>query len=343
VLSDRTLRHLRDVADLPDLSETKYRLVRPIARGGMGAVFLVEDADLDRSVALKVLSLPDPDGGLSARLFDEARLLARLDHPNLVPVHDVGRLPDGRVYYVMKAVEGATLDVFAASARPAVRLRLFRKICTAVAFAHAKGVLHRDLKPENVLVDAFGEPFVMDWGLAKRLGDVFRTPVSGTPSTPRTGSETTGPPSRHATAHGTVMGTPAYMAPEQAAGIVDLDERADVYALGGILFFLLTGRPPVDGADRGAAPTPRAIAPAVPRPLDSICRKALSREPGDRYATAAEMADDVDRFLDGLPVGAHRETWLERIGRVFRKNRTIAYLVLAYLLLRILVILWTGR
>src|SRR5467141_537462 len=167
-LSDRALERLRDAADLPDLSGTHYRLLERVARGGMGVVYTAEDERLQRRVALKVLDLTGAEGDLANRLIREARVLARLEHPGIVPVHDVGTLSDGRVFYTMKFVEGHCLDKHIESvASLPDRLRLFLRICDAVAFAHARGVLHRDLKPANVMVGAFGEVLVMDWGLAK--------------------------------------------------------------------------------------------------------------------------------------------------------------------------------
>src|SRR5262249_3937250 len=143
-----------------------------VARGGMGVVYAAQDEMLERRVALKVLDVPDPDGGLASRLNREARVLARLEHPGIVPVHDVGTLADGRVFYTMKFVEGQRLDKHIQSVLSLPdRLRLFLRICDSVAFAHARGVLHRDLKPANVMIGAFGEVLVMDWGLAKILSN----------------------------------------------------------------------------------------------------------------------------------------------------------------------------
>src|SRR3954469_15690424 len=204
----------------------------------MGTVYVVEDTDLRRRVALKVLDLPDAD--LEARLRREAQVLARLEHPGIVPVHDVGVLPDGRTFYTMKWVEGARLDRHLAGAVPlAERLRLFLRIADAVAFAHAKGVLHRDLKPENVMVGAFGEVLVMDWGLAKIL------------------AEASGLARARTTAESAVLGTPGFMSPEQRTGAsAGVDARADVYSLGALLQWM---------AGAGAPPA-----------LQAICRKALA-------------------------------------------------------------------
>jgi len=362
-LSDGVVRHLREVADRPDLGGTKYRLIRRLGAGGMGAVYLVEDVDLGREAALKVLGVPDPGGDLSSRLLSEARLIAALEHPNIVPVHDVGTLPDGRVYYVMKLVRGRRLDEWMRDSVPGpALLRLFQKVCEAVAFAHARGIVHRDLKPENIMVGEFGEALVMDWGVAKSLqegrGDGGPAPeVSTPPQEPHamgdgtSGIETADAPRdlREGTRDGTLIGTPAYMAPEQARGEVGrIDERTDVYALGAILFHLLCGVPPYEGPSAaailervrsGKAPSPRQRNASVPKALDAVCRKAMSAAPEDRYASAAGMAGDVERFLDGGPVSAHRETMWDKGVRILEKNRTFALLLLAYLCMRLLVIL----
>jgi len=328
MLDDEVVRHLKGVVDLPDLSGTRYRLLRRLGQGGMGTVYLAEDEDLGREVALKVLFLLDAAGEAARHLLAEARLLARLEHPNIVPIHDVGTLPDGRVFYVMTYVRGKRLDAWWAGtpSRP-VHLRLFQKICDAVEFANARGIVHRDLKPENVMVGPFGEALVMDWGVAKV----------------RDASE----------AGGAVVGTPAYMAPEQARGDVQgIDARTDVYALGAILYYLLSGRPPYD-ASTGASvlevisrrpPRPlREVDPAIPRPLQAICSRAMAREPRERYATAREISEDIDRFLDRLPVRAHRETPLERASRFVDRNRVLVYLVAAYLVMRAIVVMVTAR
>src|SRR6266568_9186902 len=165
-LSNAALERLRDAAETPDLAGTRYRLVERIARGGMGVVYAAEDERLQRRVALKVLDVPGADGDLANRLIREALVLARLEHPGIVPVHDVGTLNDGRVFYTMKFVQGQRLDQYIETVSSVTeRLRLFLRICDAVAFAHAHGVLHRDLKPANIMVGSFGEVLVLDWGL----------------------------------------------------------------------------------------------------------------------------------------------------------------------------------
>src|SRR5882762_9603993 len=169
-LSDGAIERLRGSAGAPDLSGTRYRLLDRIARGGMGIVYTAQDEQLQRRVALKILEGSGANGDFANRLIREARVLAALEHPGIVPVHDVGTLADGRVFYAMKFVEGQRLDKYIESvASFPDRLRIFLRICDAVAFAHARSVLHRDLKPANIMVGPFGEVLVMDWGLAKIL------------------------------------------------------------------------------------------------------------------------------------------------------------------------------
>ena len=165
MISDATLRHLRDAADAPDLTGTKYEITERIGQGGMGTVYRARDRELARDVALKVVRLPEASPDVASRMVREAKTLARLEHPGIVPVHDVGTLPDGRVFYAMKLVRGAPLDALP-PATLAERLRIVERLCEAVAFAHAHGVVHRDLKPQNLMVGPFGEVLVMDWGVA---------------------------------------------------------------------------------------------------------------------------------------------------------------------------------
>jgi len=194
-LSDSVLDHLRHVAALPDLSGTRYEMESEIGRGGMGVVYAARDLQLDRRVALKVLD---------AALADEARLIARLEHPAIVPVYETGILPDGRAFYAMKLVSGVRLDHYLDGAPSlAERLRVIRRAGEALAFAHTRGVIHRDLKPQNVMVGEFGEVYVMDWGVEA------------------------------------VAGTPAFRAPDAR-----LDQRSDIYALGALLRFMLPASPP---------------------------------------------------------------------------------------------------
>jgi len=316
-LSDSALSRLRAAMDVPDLTGTRYQFLEKLGRGGMGEVYSVEDTVLGRRVALKVIAITDASGDLEKRLLQEARVIAQLEHPGIVPVHDAGTLPDGRVFYTMKLVTGSRLDQrLAELSNLADRLRIFEKICEAVSFAHARGVLHRDLKPQNVMVGRFGEVLVMDWGLSKILREsAFSANVV-----------------RHSavryheadTAHGMVVGTPGYMAPEQKRG-EELDQRADVYSLGAILQFLL---------DSLEVPA-RAVA--------AIAGKAMAVERAARYSSVKDLASDVAHYLDGLPVTAYPESWVSRAWRWTVRNRAWLLLILAYLAMRTLFILWRGR
>lgn len=334
-LSDDAVNRLRQVVDAPDLTHTKYEVVERIGRGGMGSVYAARDRELDRIVAIKVLSIPNSDHDAVSRMLREAKILARLEHPAIVPVHDVGVLPDGRVFYAMKLVRGERLDEYARQSRAIPeRLRVFERICEAVAFAHAAGVVHRDLKPQNVMVGSFGEVLVMDWGVAKLLGE--RPTAGAPPVTPLQGLN----PGDPVTDHGTVLGTPGYMAPEQAAGqVAQIDERTDVYALGSILRFLLTGwTPPATRADAQVGGIRREIT----KPLTAITTKALANDPAARYQSVAELAADIARYLNGERVTAYREGIVERVRRVASKYRTPILLVLAYLIMRILLLVFAG-
>ena len=339
-LSDKAIERLRAGADEPDLAGTRYRLLERVARGGMGVVYAAEDEKLERRVALKVLDVPGSDGDLATRLMREARVLARLEHPGIVPVHDVGTLADGRVFYTMKFVEGQRLDKFIEGIESVQdRLRLFLRICEAVAFAHARGVLHRDLKPANIMVGPFGEVLVMDWGLAKILrGEISSADPAADPEVtvfekPKSSDEESGSTkSSVITGHGTVMGTPGYMSPEQARGEVEvLDARSDIFSLGALLRFLLTQK------------TPAGIAPRLDRSLEAICAKACAEQRESRYAAVQELGQDVSRYLDGLAVGAHRESLFDKAARFYRRYRFFILLILAYLVMRVILLLVLKR
>jgi serine/threonine protein kinase len=363
-LSDSAVERLREEADLPDLGGEKYLALRKLGSGGMGTVYLAQDVDLGRKVAVKVMNAADSTGALASRMMREARIVALLEHPSIVPIHDVGELEDGRVFYAMKLVQGKRLDQ---SARDAASLsdllRIFQKVCEAVAFAHAREVIHRDLKPENIMVGPFGEVLVMDWGVAKLLSPGRRVDDSTSENArpelynPDDADLVVTLPlpatSPADTRGGTVIGTPAYMAPEQARGQTELlDQRSDIYSLGAILYFLLTGGPPHEpggatearekpGARR--AVRPRQIDPKIPRAIEAICLKAMSDSRDDRYLSAEAIAADVVSFLDGEPVSAYRENLFEKSGRWLNKNRFIVLLIIAYLLMRLIVFFAGGR
>ncbi len=328
-LSDATLEHLRCVADWPEMVGGRYRVLEKIGSGGMGSIYLAHDAELQRNVCIKVLYSFDDDPLFVERIRSEARILARLEHPGIIPIHDVGALADGRIFYVMKHVRGKRLDEHAAQLNSlSEALQLFERICEPIAFAHAQGIIHRDLKPENVMVGSFGEVLVLDWGVAKISSD---TP-------PPAEAEISQPPREGITVPGTILGTPGYMAPEQARGDHDaVDARADVHALGAVLHFLLTGT--VHGEQATVHGERSRTAPhwaTVPRPLQAICRKAMAPEPLDRYPSVTALSEDVSRFLAGARVLAHAESWLEKAQRFASKYRTPILLVLAYLLMRLI-------
>ena len=291
-LGDAALSHLRDVAEWPDVGE-RYEIARRLGRGGMGIVYAAHDRVLHRDVAIKVL---DEIGarGVVDQLLAEARVLARLEHPGIVPVHDAGTLDDGRVFYVMKLVRGARLDEAIAARTLNERLDVFLRLCEAVAFAHANGIVHRDLKPGNIMLGPFGEVLVMDWGVAKVAG-ARADEVA-------------------------VAGTPGYMAPEQERDARSVDARADIFALGVIL---------------------EAMLPAeAPKALVAIARQARAAQVERRYGDVLALVRDVNRFREGAPVDAYRESPLERLARVYRRHRVPITLVLVYMVVRVILLLW---
>ncbi len=313
---------------LPVASD-RYVIRKLIARGGMGEVHLAWDRELQREVVFKTVRLDLDDESLVPRFVFEARLSGQLEHPNIVPVHDFGTTPDGRPFYTMRWIRGRSLAQLSADGTlPSAveRLDVFRKICDAIAFAHAQGVLHRDLKPGNVMVGEFGEVLVLDWGIAR---------VAGTPSD---GSERHSPADRLSeelfdtphTRGGLVVGTPVFMAPEILAGKRDgLDARIDVYSLGVMLYKLLTDALPFAGeralhdAKAGRFVSPRRRTGAVDRELDAITCKAMARDPADRYASAEELRRDVQAYLEGSDIVAYPRSMLGRALRWAHHNRRI--------------------
>jgi serine/threonine protein kinase len=323
-------------------SGLRYRILRPHARGGLGEIFVALDQELHREVALKEIKEERAHDSVSrGRFLLEAEITGGLEHPGIVPVYGLGQYSDGRPFYAMRFIKGDNLKEairrFHEAEKPgrdpgerslALRdlLRRFVDVCNAVAYAHSRGVLHRDLKPGNIMLGKYGETLIVDWGLAKSVGRSDQT---------RTTEESTWQPSSGsdwaATVMGTVIGTPAYMSPEQAAGRLDLlGPASDIYSLGAMLYALLTGTPPFDESDRaellqqvqrGAWRPPRQVKPNTPAALDAICRKAMALRPEDRYATALALAADVEHWLADEPVTAYREPWSVRTRRWMRRHR----------------------
>jgi serine/threonine protein kinase len=339
-LSDAAVTRLKSLGSWPEFETTRYSVVEEIGRGGMGTVYLAFDEELGREVAIKV---PNALAGpaLERRLQLEAHVLARLEHPGIVPIHDTGRLADGRLFYVMKRVQGRTLRQHL-EAVPGLteRLRVFERICEPVTFAHAQGIIHRDLKPENVMVGSFGEVMVLDWGVAKAVvGQSSGLNQKETASPQSRDDPEASKPASSMTGQGTVVGTRGFMAPEQARGAVDeIDQRADVYSLGAILFLLLTNEVPVSDRD----PIVQLRRQGVPRPLAAVCGRALAVDPAGRYETATALAEDVARYRAGGPVDAYPEDVVDRVVRFGRTYRTAILLVLAYIVMRAVVAFVAG-
>ncbi|MBL0937795.1 MAG: serine/threonine protein kinase [Gemmatimonadaceae bacterium] len=300
-MSDSAIARLRlltgDTATDPD---ARYVIHEALGQGGMGVVYRCWDAVLEREVAMKVTLAPTGPGSaeLADRLRTEARVLARLEHAGIVPVHDAGRLPDGRVFYIMKRIHGRTLAAMMSDGdnRPPLsrRLDMVERVAEAVAFAHDQGVVHRDLSPSNVMIGDFGEVLVTDWGVAKVMGDAGSIDAD------------------------TVLGTPGYMAPEQAQGKAEaLGPSADVYALGAVLRWI------------GGPDTPPAIRSVIARCMES--------DPQRRYRDAGELLEELRRHRNGERVLAHEESWLARVARVLKPWRTPILLIAAYLVMRVAV------
>src|SRR5262249_46181889 len=318
----------------------RFRVLRPHARGGLGAVFVALDNELHREVALKQILDSHADDPVSRQRFlMEAEVTGGLEHPGIVPVYGLGTYADGRPFYAMRFIKGDSLkeaiERFHADVslkqdpgRRSLELRKllhrFTDVCNAADYAHSRGVIHRDLKPANIIVGKHGETLVVDWGLAKSVGRADRSIGEQTIAPSSSGSSETQP--------GSVLGTPAYMSPEQARGELDrLGPRSDVYSLGATLYGLLTGRPPFESEDIGSVlhaveegrfPRPSRLGPALGKPLGAVSLQAMATVPEDRYPTPRALADDLERWMADEPVTAWREPLSRRARRWGRRNRT---------------------
>ena len=336
----------------------RFRVLRPHARGGLGAVHVALDEELHREVALKQILDKHADDPVSrARFLLEAEVTGGLEHPGIVPVYGLGTYSDGRPYYAMRFIKGDSLkeaaDAFHGragaaqggrgdvektpdAARPAdpgqrsLELRKlllrFLDVCNAIEYAHSRGVLHRDIKPGNIIVGKHGETLVVDWGLAKATG---RADPGADP-----GEQTLVPSSASGSAEtlpGRALGTPSFMSPEQAEGdLENLGPRSDVYSLGATLYYLLTGRPPVAGTlgevlravKQGQFPPPRRHDATIDPALEAVCLKAMALKPAARYASPKALAEDVERWMADEPVSAWREPLSRRARRWAKRNRT---------------------
>ncbi|MHC4780500.1 MAG: protein kinase domain-containing protein, partial [Planctomycetota bacterium] len=303
---------------VPERSLGPYRIVREVGRGGMGVVFEVEREDLGKRFALKALATRDVgDETALTRFIREAKALAKIDrHPNIVTVFDVGmseKEEEGPVhYFTMELVEGGALDGRLDEETMGLRegVEVVEQVARALSHAHKHGVIHRDIKPGNILLADSGEPKITDFGLARDMTSATRVTTTGT-----------------------AMGTPVYMSPEQAVGNVEeVDEQSDVYSAGAVLYEVLAGLPPFDGPTVAGVifqvlhrepPRPRLLNQEVPRELEAICLKAMEKEKSRRYLTAAEFADDIERWLSGRPVLAKAPGPLTFAWKRVKRNRSI--------------------
>ncbi|HEY2881515.1 MAG TPA: protein kinase [Pirellulales bacterium] len=315
------------------LTGARYRPIRFHARGGMGEIWLAEDRRIGRQVAVKKLRAGRKDR--EARFLVEAQVTGQLEHPSVVPLHDVGIDEKGDPYYVMKFIQGRQLsdaihEFHAGKKSPDWTNNLqFRRLletfiatCNAIAYAHSKGVLHRDIKPDNVMLGSYGETLMVDWGLAK---------VAGRPDEPATSAVRLSGGASTATQDGTIVGSPLYMSPEGAEGRTEeIDEQSDVYLLGATLYEILTAKPPRQGSSqselinlaRKCRPQePRKLDRRIPKTLEAICLKAMAFRKADRYATPMALADDIQRYLAGEPTTAYRESMLAKIRRWTWRHR----------------------
>ena len=335
-----------------------HRLVRSHVKGGMGMVHIAYDQFLKREVALKELfQHSTADESIVHRFIVEAEITAQLEHPGIIPVHSLGLDLNGNPYYTMKLIRGKTFQeaikqYFKAPSEQELKrlVRRFVSVCQTMAFVHSKGVIHRDLKPANIMLSDHGETLVMDWGIAKAYNKSLAT-ESGIAFSMSEARELTRSDQAHPdlTLAGTVVGTPAFMSPEQASpDSQEVGPISDIFSLGAILFYLLTGRNAYTGKTSQEIlmkvlttnpPRPSDIARNIPPGLEAICMKAMCRDPKGRYQTTGELVADLCNWLDGEPISAMKETLLERGWRYFRKNRQMSISV--FLMIFIFIIICT--
>jgi len=348
----------------------RYEMKGELARGGMGVVLRVWDKDLDRNLAMKVVlgkggasagDTPEVDPRTLSRFLEEARIAGQLDHPGIVPIHELGLDSQGRVYFTMKLVKGHDFkEVLGFLHRRehgwtvTRALGVLLKVCEAMAYAHSKGVIHRDLKPSNIMVGRFGEVYVMDWGLARVLGQEDRKDIrirpelvseSGELHSDRRDHAGGKPDSLLVTMDGDVVGTPAYMSPEQANGRIEgVGTQSDVYSIGATLYELLTGQVPYVPAGAklnnyavwqlvqlGPPPPLRDLARGVPEELEAICEKAMAQKPENRYADVEALALDLRAYLESRVVRAHRTGAVAEFTKWVARNKGMAAAIAATL------------
>ncbi|MEP6672131.1 MAG: protein kinase [Chthoniobacter sp.] len=334
------------------LRERKYEIGGLVAEGGMGAILSADEATTGRTVAMKVVH-SNPSPGDLIRLIKEAQITSQLEHPNIVPLHELGVDEHDQVFYTMKMIQGLTLKQIleiVAHGTPGERskypltqlLNIFQKVCDAIGFAHSRSVIHRDLKPDNIMVGEYGEVLVMDWGLAKVLGEAPSSVVEQEAAMKVTDSGA-GSLSASATMAGSILGTPQYMPPEQARGDVDLqDQRSDVYSLGAILYQILALRPPVIGRDaeeiiakvRGGAIEPLHAAPVrsdwpIPESLAAVALRAMAMDADQRYASVPALQKDIVAYQRGFATAAEDAGLRKQLALLLRRHRREAAILAA--------------